>query len=219
LARSVKVFNNDDSVAFQERRNISGLAYELLIHAVAPEIDRRLGLEFAHPVRILDVGCGSGPWIEAILKHADPSLPLRVKGIDPAQRLIDSARQRLKQYPNVELESCAFQDLASAQSFDLIYFVDVIQHFDKRDYEPVFSKSHALLAEGGTIVIIDKEKYSIYSLKMLVKRKLYNLPSYYHTAEYPSFRVLRRLGFKQGLVLDNQFRKSQFACLIMSKQT
>ena len=107
---------------------------------------------------------------------------------------------------------------SAPKKFDLVYFVDVIQHFERQDYDKLFSKLSNLLVPGGVTVIIDKEGYSYYSLKMMIKKKVRELPDYYYTAEYPSFRHLTRLGLESGFDLERKFRQAKFCCLIMSKR-
>ena len=221
LEQSIEAFNKNDSVSFQANRSIQGIAYDLFLQSIAREIDRLYESPRERPARILEVGCGSGPWIESTLNYIRglPDSPsIEITGIDPADRLIESATQRLKQYPNVEVQNHAFQTYSAPKKFDLVYFVDVIQHFERQDYNKLFSKLADLLGPDGTTVIIDKEKYSYYSLKMMLKRRVRELPDYYYTAEYPSFRRLTRLGLKFGFDLDRKFRQEQFCCLIMSKR-
>lgn len=221
LDKSIEAFNKNDSVSFQTNRSIEGVAYEIFLESIAREIDRLYELPRDHRARILEVGCGSGPWIESTLNYTNglPDSPsIEITGIDPADRLIESATQRFKRYPNVDVRNHAFQTYSAPKKFDLVYFVDVVQHFESQDYNNLFSKLSDLLVPGGVIIIIDKEKYSYYSLKMAIKRKVRELPDYYYTAEYPSFRRLTRLGLKSGFDLDRKFRHAQFCCLIMSKR-
>lgn len=221
LKRSIEAFNKNDSVSFQANRSIKGVAHDLFLKSIAREIDRLYESPREHPARLLEVGCGSGPWIESTLNYivglpASPSI--EITGIDPADRLIESAKQRFKEYPSVVVHNHAFQTYTAPKKFDLVYFVDVIQHFERQDYNSLFSKLNDLLEPGGVTVIIDKERYSYYSLKMMIKRKVRELPEYYYTAEYPSFRRLTRLGSESGFDLERKFRQVQFCCLIMSKR-
>ncbi len=96
--------------------------------------------------RLLDVGCGSG----ALAEYLDE--PGRsITGIDPAEKCVESAKQRAFR-GSVRLESCGLEDLsAPAGSFDAVVFVASLHHMEA---EAALRKAARLLNKGGVLLVV-----------------------------------------------------------------
>ncbi len=112
-------------------------------------IDREfyLALAGADPIRILDLGCGTG-----LLCDAYAALGHEVTGVDPAKAMLDVARQK----PNglqMEWVQSSAQDFRSLKQFDLIIMTgNAFQVFlEDRDILATFATMRLHLAPGGTI--------------------------------------------------------------------
>lgn len=99
------------------------------------------------PSRILEIGIGFGTTYRTLT-----GLGHRVTGITPDERQIGVARGRIGGDP--DLRCVRFEELsAEPGSFDLILFQESAQYIDPLD---LFSRAFELLADGGTLLVIDE---------------------------------------------------------------
>ena len=98
-------------------------------------------------LRLLDVGCGSGAMLRALLERAEAS-SVRLTGIDPAlpAALVQSAeRLTLKRgFPD--------RDLAGDGLFDVVISINTIEHTP--DPAKFLATLESLMAPGGTTIVI-----------------------------------------------------------------
>src|SRR5215216_3196798 len=115
---------------------------------IHPEVLRQLlesGL-FGPATRMLDVGCGTGNYAAALTE----STKCLVSGIDPSQRMLDSARAsaRWESLAQGNAESLPFRD----DSFDVVMSTDLIHHVKDRD--AYFREAVRVLRTGGHVVTV-----------------------------------------------------------------
>lgn len=99
--------------------------------------------------RAVDLGCGSGRFIDLLAKRYDSVL-----GVDIAEREIEMARAKHRQ-PNVEFQTRSLLDVDAESDgrFDLVFSVNTIYHL--QDHETVLPHVRSLVAPGGTVVVVD----------------------------------------------------------------
>lgn len=145
-------------------------------------LDRRYGMwkqvraveEFQRGGRLLDVGCGTGVFLEEILRSGR----WQVVGIDPTERAAVYARTALQ----VEIHQGRFSEVAlPANSFDVITLWHVLEHLD----HPIADLRHAhqLLKENGWLVFaipniegLEAHIFGSYWVGWDLPRHLYQFP-------------------------------------------
>jgi ubiquinone/menaquinone biosynthesis C-methylase UbiE len=96
--------------------------------------------------RVLEVGCGSGQATAGFAARG-----LRVVAIDPGAALLDIARQKFSQFPNVRFELGSFEDWRPGdRSFQL---VAAAQSWHWVRPEVGFEKASSALSPGGRLAI------------------------------------------------------------------
>jgi 2-polyprenyl-3-methyl-5-hydroxy-6-metoxy-1,4-benzoquinol methylase len=170
-------------------------------------------------VKVLDVGCGHGTWINFLLKNATNPEILRIKGLDISKERIALARKMLGSDPRVSLEIMDFKKMAG-EKYDIIFFAEVFQFIPKNDYYVTFQKMNELLAKGGHCVIIDKERYSFTALKIRIFQILGKIglaSEIYRYISYPSFRSLSKLSKRANLIPIWKGERKEFHGLVLAK--
>lgn len=124
--------------------------------------DSRLNalLEACAPVkgkRVLEVGCGKGRFAKVFMEEG-----ALLTGIDPSGVLLEGARRhRDGTFLRSSVSQLPFED----EKFDIVYVVEVIGHL------PVLEKSvqemFRVLKKGGTLVIVDRNKFSMSQKRFL----------------------------------------------------
>jgi 2-polyprenyl-3-methyl-5-hydroxy-6-metoxy-1,4-benzoquinol methylase len=97
------------------------------------------------PRAVVDVGCGAGNLLRAIVEKAAPE---RVVGIDYARAGVDRAKELV---PSGEFRAQSLYDLAPAETFDLVLCTEVLEHV--RDPEAAMDVLVRLCAPSGRILI------------------------------------------------------------------
>lgn len=160
-------------------------------------------------VRILEVGCGVGNWAEHIYAtFSDSASRVFYRGIDVAEPCAASCNRRLAGHPTGRAEVADYESLPANAPCDILLFVEVFCHLRRGQDAAWLRKARELLAPGGCIVIIDKERSSRHGRKVkwdLFKRRWlpaalrgrpYYFPDTYNelltTLRYPSFPFLSR---------------------------
>ncbi|TCL58951.1 methyltransferase family protein [Kineothrix alysoides] len=98
---------------------------------------------------VLDLGCGTGAIIQAILREAPDK---EVYGIDISEKMLQKAKEKLTGKATLTLgdsEHLPYQD----SLFDVIYCNDSFHHYPHP--EKVLAEAHRVLKPGGTIIIGD----------------------------------------------------------------
>lgn len=103
---------------------------------------------------ILDLGCGTGDFIE-LLKQLIPSS--KVYGVDISDETIGFAKQRLVGLEDVDL-NCS--DITTVEfdkgRFDLVYSITVLQHISsKEDLLDLLMKLHSSLTDNGKFLFLE----------------------------------------------------------------
>ena len=145
-------------------------------------IDRRYGMwkqvraveEFQRGGRLLDVGCGTGIFLEEILRNGR----WQVVGIEPTERAATYARSALQ----VEIHQGLFSEVALPDnSFDVITLWHVLEHLD----HPIADLRHAhqLLKENGWLIFaipnidgLEAHIFGSYWVGWDLPRHLYQFP-------------------------------------------
>jgi ubiquinone/menaquinone biosynthesis C-methylase UbiE len=101
--------------------------------------------------RILEVGCGTGHWLEMLRAHG-----LHVSGLDFSAQMLGRARARL---PGIELVRGQAERLPwPAESFDRVYCINAIHHFVDK---PVFlAEARRILRPGGMLLTVGLDPHS-----------------------------------------------------------
>lgn len=98
--------------------------------------------------RILDVGCAQGHLL-AILQRAGY---IRLTGVDISPPLVEQARELVT--PEVHLfvdDAQSFLRQSPAESYDVIFFHDVLEHVPRESTVAMLSDFHSALAPGGLL--------------------------------------------------------------------
>jgi len=115
------------------------------------------------PLRLVDLGCGSGASTRALLAEARRAgAEVVVTGVDASEGMLDQARA--KRWPaGVDFHQGLAQDLAAsrdawglAEPVDGVLAAYLFRNVTERD--AVLADVHALLAPGGTLVV---QEYSV----------------------------------------------------------
>lgn len=96
---------------------------------------------------ILDLGCGSGRFSEALAAHFDA----RVIGLDPSTKMLDQAQKKLRDV-RVQYQSGCGEAIPLADgSVDLIFMSMSFHHFT--DAKAAAGECRRVLRDGGTAVL------------------------------------------------------------------
>ena len=126
---------------------------------LSPEIERqrKRTVEVIDPQpgeRIVDIGCGPG-----LLTHElEPAVGSagRIVGVDSSTAMLELARKRCGQLPNVEfIESDATDIAVDDASADVVTCIQVLLYVD--DVEKALQEMHRVLKPGGRVVILETD--------------------------------------------------------------
>jgi ubiquinone/menaquinone biosynthesis C-methylase UbiE len=105
------------------------------------QLPQRLG-------EVLEVGCGTGEFTRLLAERCE-----RVVAVDLSPRMIETARARLKDHPNVEY---LVADAASwefpSERFDCAASIATLHHLP---LGPMLAKTRDALKPGGTLLLLD----------------------------------------------------------------
>ena len=106
--------------------------------------------------RTLEVGCGSGNFTALIAQNCSELL-----AVDLDEGYVRQTRSRLKSYSHVNVIAADATKMESAQLFDTIIMLDVLEHIE--DDVAVLQKLGQMLAPGGTLIIKVPALESLYN--------------------------------------------------------
>ncbi len=147
--------------------------------------------------RILDVGCAQGHWLEALRRVGYTHLA----GIELSAELLATARARLPEW--VQLEQADLREWlrrAPPESFDVVFFHDVLEHLPREDTIEVLRGFHRLLAPGGKLSVrVPNMACLISGFCMAI-----DFTHQTHFTEYSLLQVLEAAGFDTGKIRFEQ---------------
>jgi ubiquinone/menaquinone biosynthesis C-methylase UbiE len=141
--------------------------------------------------KVLEVGCGTGNYINAICKATKAS----GWGLDPSQKMLQEAQKLAPTilFEKGKAESLPFED----QFFDFVFSVDVIHHLD--DVIPYFTEIFRVLKRGGLICTVTDSEEIIQNRRPLAFYFPETISIDLH--RYPSILILRKrmeeVGFRK----------------------
>jgi SAM-dependent methyltransferase len=169
---------------------------------------------------LLDCGCGAGSWLKFLnRKYGDR---LKLYGTDVTPGMVSLAKQTLGGSALVQvadlLEASGYRFKDGRSSFDVIYAYDVVQQIPRQRQFRAVDMMLAHIVEGGTVVIFDHDRDTIYGRKMALKKLLtkYTLlpfvPRYYCNATYPPLshigKSLRGVGYQTEIIRDTGAKRA-----------
>jgi tRNA (cmo5U34)-methyltransferase len=110
-----------------------------------------------HPaVKVLDLGCGDGLFIQELTRSFTPAT---VSLVDGSAEMLAAARRRLAGQDGINFIQASFQELLShdplQESFDFIYSSLAIHHLPFAEKKRLYRYCHEHLSPGGWLVLYD----------------------------------------------------------------
>jgi ubiquinone/menaquinone biosynthesis C-methylase UbiE len=100
----------------------------------------------------LDVGCGPGIAVELATRTVTIG---RVTGIDPSEAMLDEARRRTHDAPNVVLEQAAVESIPlDDSSVDVAWALNSLHHWHER--AAGLAEVRRVLRPGGRFVVVEQ---------------------------------------------------------------
>lgn len=100
--------------------------------------------------RILDAGCGQGHLLAALYRVGYKNL----SGLDISPQMIESARSLLpSEVKLTQADIRGFLAVAQPESYDVVFFHDVLEHLPREDTLDVLKGLHKILCVGGFLSV------------------------------------------------------------------
>ena len=114
--------------------------YDLIFRPLAEFINNNYGKRGGH---LLEVGCGSGLFLEVMAKENANWI---LKGVEPSERAVEICKSK-----DIDVFHGSLEELNENNKYDLIVFWAVFDHF----FDPlmIVKKVYKLLKSGGTLLI------------------------------------------------------------------
>lgn len=107
--------------------------------------------ELSQTDKVLDVACGTGEFERLILAD-NPGQ--QMVGVDISEKMIEMARQKLQNYPNVEFQLASASALPFPDaSFDTVVSANSFHYFD--DPDVALKEIKRVLKPDGNLIILD----------------------------------------------------------------
>ena len=107
------------------------------------------------PGRLLDVGCGTGVYLQAMLEAAPDATGV---GIDLAADVIEDARRRIEGARLAARATLAVDDVRTYAStedrFDLVTLINNVYYFPRDERVALYRQVRGLLTDGGELVVV-----------------------------------------------------------------
>ncbi len=98
--------------------------------------------------RILDLGCGIGGYLKVFLQHGY----VHSEGVDISEEDVALAHQYgVKQVRRGDVLDTLSE--TADQSYDVLLFLDVLEHFHREEVLGILTKVHRILRPGGRVII------------------------------------------------------------------
>ena len=128
--------------------------WRLYNRAVHDEVLRHIPRDFAGH-RVLDVGCGTGAWLELIVRRR-PQIA-HVVGVEQSREMLNCACARFAYIASktvVELRQQSAEEMAfDADSFDVVTCLNALHYSENAPQ--FFADAHRVLDVGGTLIVQD----------------------------------------------------------------
>lgn len=184
-------------------------------------------------IKILDLGCGDGFFIQEFLKSFSPE---SITLVDGSNEMLEAAKKRLNTVGNINFIQASFQDLFHKDlldnNFGFIYSSLAIHHLTLQEKKRLYSYIYSLLSPGGCFINYDaiissSPKIESWYMSLWhqwinnhpnqeISRQLLNIPQKYksNTDNIPDtldsqIQALTQIGFKE---VDCYFKHGIF-CL------
>ncbi|MBI2541591.1 class I SAM-dependent methyltransferase [Candidatus Woesearchaeota archaeon] len=171
-------------------------------------------LKAKNRINVLEVGCGHGTWL-GYLDRMGISKKISYVGIDFSRKRIEAAKKIFKKNKNANFFAADYLEFQDSKKYDIVLFIEVFQYVDKKDFGKFLEKAKIMLGKNGCVVVIDKDKYSVHSLKISLGKFFKKLPHYYRHVRYPSFSCLERLAKVYGLKPVKRLKAKEFSAIIL----
>jgi 2-polyprenyl-3-methyl-5-hydroxy-6-metoxy-1,4-benzoquinol methylase len=114
-----------------------------------------------HCSDVLEIGCGSGMFARLLAQKAE-----HVLALDLSPQMISLARERSKQFTNIDFQVADVQPLEfSSGQFDCVVSIATLHHLPMED---ILTKLKAAIAPNGTLIVLDLYQASLSDLPALL---------------------------------------------------
>lgn len=117
---------------------------------------RRLAIkEYRGQRSVLEIGCSIGNVSAVFLQFPNVAFT----GIDIDEAALQIARDAFSHARNFRFENLSTSDLVSrGDTFDYVLFANILHHVDDSMAESLLRDAKSLLADGGTLIVMEPEK-------------------------------------------------------------
>jgi SAM-dependent methyltransferase len=135
--------------------------------------------------RVVDLGCGSGDFVELLLQHDVDAV-----GVDPDPVAAQSMRER--GLPVVQQDALAYLDTLAPESIDGVFAAHLVEHLPYERVYALVEGAYRALRSGGTIVLATPDPRSL-----VAHLEMYYLHFGHETFYHPRLLCffLERVGF------------------------
>ena len=178
------------------------------------------------PIRVLDLGCGTGQGMKLILGLFPNSF---ITGVDFSSKMIIKAKETLAGYKNFELFEADFRTFNFPNGLDLVISAIAIHNITHDEKEKLFKNIYSSLKQGGAFLngdfiegetpLIQKQyeqSYRDYLEKNLTGHELEIWKKHAFVDDKPmkfsdQFTLLTKVGFKE-VAMTWQFNNEAIYC-------
>ena len=123
------------------------------------------------PLHIADIGCGGGDILRVVARWAQQRrLPVRLTGIDANDFMVNYARQKCHNYPNIAIsQENIFAPSFQTQQFDIIICSLFCHHFTDEQLRIMWQQLYQQANQAVIINDLHRHPMAYYSIKWLTR--------------------------------------------------